>query len=295
MPVGLVNLGNTCFFNAAMQCLARVAPLYQFVLSDEFEGSINHENKLGSHGEIARAFKEFLTELTHSQSQVNPRGLRNALRMQYTTFSNYSEHDAQELLCAAIDGLHEDTKRANGESPISDIFYGELETQLKCPSCHFVKKMRDRFSCLSLPIGPKPQALEDCLQSFCRVERLDSANRWECPACRMRILAARRTEITRVPAVLIIQLKRFTAHGKNCAPVLYGLTLDMSKWSKTGEPMSLVGAVNHFGDLGGGHYTACALDQTTSSWYEFNDSKARKIRPTEAISDTAYLLFYQYG
>ena len=36
-PVGLKNLGNTCFFNAAIQCLCRVQKLTDFIVSDAFD------------------------------------------------------------------------------------------------------------------------------------------------------------------------------------------------------------------------------------------------------------------
>lgn len=64
--VGLINLGNTCFFNAAMQCIVHIKPLVQYVLSSNFDVDINRSNPLGSKGEIATAFKDFLKSMTNS-------------------------------------------------------------------------------------------------------------------------------------------------------------------------------------------------------------------------------------
>lgn len=48
---------------------------------------------------------------------------------------------------------------------------------------------------------------------------------------------------------------------------------------------------NHFGGLGGGHYTAYAKNQ--GEWYEFDDSRVGSSRKKEIVSSSAYILFYE--
>jgi ubiquitin C-terminal hydrolase len=48
---------------------------------------------------------------------------------------------------------------------------------------------------------------------------------------------------------------------------------------------------NHYGGLGGGHYTAFA--KNGESWYDFNDSSVRPIDSKDIQGNSAYILFYR--
>lgn len=48
---------------------------------------------------------------------------------------------------------------------------------------------------------------------------------------------------------------------------------------------------NHYGGLGGGHYTAYAKNGT--QWYDFNDSSVREVSKQSIQGSSAYILFYK--
>ncbi len=45
--------------------------------------------------------------------------------------------------------------------------------------------------------------------------------------------------------------------------------------------------------MGGGHYTAHAMNHRDGNWYNFNDSSAFPGRASDAVSRAAYVLFYR--
>ncbi|KAH8289790.1 hypothetical protein KR054_011106 [Drosophila jambulina] len=128
---GLTNLGNTCFFNAVMQCLAQTP----FLLSDlrdlaepgeEFTlpgGTFNFkdkgdielpkiEGKLSSWGPLTAALANALEELQAGGSVFTPSKLFDKLCIKCPQFTGGDQHDAHELLRQLLESVrNEDLKR----------------------------------------------------------------------------------------------------------------------------------------------------------------------------------------
>jgi ubiquitin carboxyl-terminal hydrolase 8 len=321
--VGLRNLGNTCFFNSAIQCLLRVPALFQLAISPDFKNHINTANPKGSGGRIASAFSELAEQMSgKATSAVSPRRLHSEVCRKFPIFANWGQHDAQELLSAVLDALHEDLNQGAGRrvsaspsggdpwdchvarnsSPVLDIFHGALGSSIECPKCRFKKVIRDPFSVLSVPIPRQPSrtiSLESCLDAFANSEVLDANNKWRCDRCGQLVQATKESRIYKCAQVMIIHVKRFEGTGwsskKVTTPISYPDVLDTSIFTghANGARYKLIGAVFHGGSLTGGHYTSAALDQRENAWYYYNDSSSSAINVAEAHSDKVYILFYQ--
>ncbi|XP_010420992.1 PREDICTED: ubiquitin carboxyl-terminal hydrolase 8 [Camelina sativa] len=178
---GLQNLGNTCFMNSSLQCLAHTPKLVDFFLG-EYSKEINLDNPLGMKGEIALAFGDLLRSLwAPGASTVAPRTFKGKLARFAPQFSGFNQHDSQELLAFLLDGLHEDLNRvrnkpyveakdgdgrpdaevadeywrnhvARNDSIIVDVCQGQYKSTLVCPICKKVSVMFDPFMYLSLPL-----------------------------------------------------------------------------------------------------------------------------------------------
>ncbi len=122
--------------------------------------------------------------------------------------------------------------------------------------------------------------LEECLDEFGKMETLSESNSWYCPRCKEHRQANKRFELWKVPDILVIHLKRFLSNrnfrDKLELPVDYpieGLDLSERVISKEqGKSMvyDLIAVDNHYGGLGGGHYTAVAQNFFNKEWYDYN-------------------------
>jgi hypothetical protein len=143
----------------------------------------------------------------------------------------------------------------------------------------------------------------DCIAKYCEEEQLDESDAWYCSRCKAHVRAWKQFDLYRTPPILIIHLKRFhfssTTHRRDKIDTLIDFPLvdldlrEVVKQWGSHEPIYDCYAVsNHFGGLGGGHYTAYAkLDDGT--WCNFDDSRVSIVDKSEVVSSAAYCLYYK--
>lgn len=126
--------------------------------------------------------------------------------------------------------------------------------------------------------------LEECFAETAKGEILSEDNAWYCNRCKELRRAKKTLEIWTVPDILVIHLKRFGANrgfrDKIDVHVDFPTeNLDIS--SMVGLPegkemiYDLFAVDNHYGGLGGGHYTAYAQNFFDKQWYEYNGKQIK--------------------
>ncbi|KAH2613731.1 hypothetical protein KXW93_003231 [Aspergillus fumigatus] len=146
--------------------------------------------------------------------------------------------------------------------------------------------------------------LYECLDEFNKEEILSENDAWYCPRCKEHRRASKKFELWKTPDILVMHLKRFSASRgfRDKLDVLVDFPvegLDMSGRVESPEEgksliYDLFAVDNHYGGLGGGHYTAYAKNFMSGQWNEYNDSSvSRPIDPQSVVTPAAYLLFYR--
>ncbi|KAH7513638.1 hypothetical protein FEM48_Zijuj11G0002100 [Ziziphus jujuba var. spinosa] len=145
-------------------------------------------------------------------------------------------------------------------------------------------------------------SLFKCLEAFLTKEPLGPDDMWYCPRCKEHRQATKKLDLWMLPDILVFHLKRFSysRYSKNKLDTFVNFPihdLDLSKYviSKDGKPhvYELYAISNHYGGLGGGHYTAYAKLIDENRWYHFDDSHVSPVGESEIKTSAAYVLFYQ--
>jgi rubredoxin len=145
-----------------------------------------------------------------------------------------------------------------------------------------------------------------CLTEFCKVQNLTIADSWRCPHCKGYREGRQSMTLWRLPDLMTFHIKRFNMSArwreKITTKVNFPLTgLDLSEWCHEESPTiqvessdahiyDLIGVVNHYGSMTGGHYVAtckatpCGRDGTEEVGYSFNGVGAAILEQEDNIS-----------
>ncbi|CAK0894139.1 unnamed protein product, partial [Prorocentrum cordatum] len=188
--------------------------------------------------------------------------------------------------------------RQEMQSPIVDIFQGQLRSALACRECGFVSKTFDPFLHLSVPVKPGKSMLSESLEAFSMEEPLTDGNRWLCERCDKRVDATKRMELYKLPPAIMLHLKRFRYDeaSSSVKKVLADVSLpeeslmvplNLAPYAvsrQKGQALyDIVGIVNHHGSHADcGHYTAHCRHCIDDLWYRFDDDQVSQISAQEA-------------
>jgi ubiquitin carboxyl-terminal hydrolase 4/11/15 len=166
------------------------------------------------------------------------------------------------------------------------------------------KVLLDSTACVINETGGKDLiSLIECLRLFTTEEQLSANDAWYCTECKEFREAFKKFDIWSAPKLLVVHLKRFSAVNRVWRERLDNLidfpidNLDLTEFvigPKEHPPIyDLYAVSNHFGGMGGGHYTAYARHRDDNSWYRYDDSSVSPANPSEIVSRAAYVLFYK--
>lgn len=304
---GLVNLGNTCFLNAVLQCFTHTVPLVQGLRS------CNHAMPCHSFYEgfcVLCTLRDHIElSLASSGRAIMPLKLVDNLNNISSSLQRYQQEDAHEFLQCLLDRLdsfylmnQDKGSHSPDDNLVKHVFGGYLISKLRCCNCGHISDTYEPLIDLSLEIEDV-DTLPCALESFTKVEKIeDPEMKFTCDNCKEEVSVEKQLLLDQVPLVAAFHLKRFKTDGtyveKIDKHVEFPLELDLLPYTKEREDdnvelkYELYAIVEHTGfSSTSGHYFSY-IRSSPDTWHRLDDSKVTSVPEDYVLHQEAYILFY---
>jgi ubiquitin C-terminal hydrolase len=258
---GLWNLGNTCFFNTAVQCLAHVPPLTKHFFSVNLD-----QNPC----DITREYQKVVRQLfiKDRQDPVSPSDLFGAFRVRFPSFADGHQHDAQEVILHLIDVF----ENSLGKELVQGLFNGTEAQETLWDGG--MSTIRTPFTTLILDVS-EPCRLEDLLTD--RLEPIPVEDYTDHSGTTHRTAMIRKR---------IAEWPKFVSFSFSMYDYKFPIEIPLEF-----EGRKLFACILHKGHKNGGHYAL--LVRRFDKWYLKDDERVTEIPSISNMRGEFYLAFYR--
>lgn len=329
MSKGFTNLGNTCYMNAALQCLTHIPELS--LDCEDFTKCIKKRDN-NNDSTLIREWLNFQHRIWKEDDEQNVVSTERILKAfiikcqhENILFESFNQNDTTDFLNTFMDLLHGSVKRKvnitiTGEpknnydqlklksintwknffedsySHIIINFYSQLLSVTTCPKCDYATTNHEPIMAPTLTLKEDYKTLYDCLDEFIEDEVLDTENTWKCDKCKECVQPQKKINFWNLAPILILSIKQFRLNKKINKHIEFPEELNMEKYcvniKKNKLNYKLSGVCIHSGGLNGGHYYAMCKDYNDDVWRVHNDSHVSETTIENVLKQTPYCFFY---
>ena len=340
---GLDNIGATCYMNATLQCLSNTKILRNHFLT-KFKEAPNQVISNEFHKLLLNLFNE-----NYNKKSYSPYSFKEVLSKENPLFAGIQANDSKDLINFMIERMHQELNvakinflnNANSlqqldqsnenlmlesflkdyiqqfNSPISNLFYGILETKSQCKNCNIIKFNFQIYSFIEFPLqqvnyyyftmGKRPLVLPnnknpdvnlyECFEYYRKVDLMTGENQMYCNICNKLCDSFYSTSLYSAPNYLIINLNRGKGAVYECNvdfPEELNL-FDYLSYKISNTTFELYAVICHLGPSSmSGHFVAYIRNNNDYKWYLYNDSIVTECtRPSQYKDGMPYILFYK--
>jgi len=303
-PVGLTNLGTTCYQNALLQVLVRLPGFRAGLLNGlqrgtEAEGDDGDGDGDKARHAVRRALSAVFDMLEHSgRVAVSADAFANLVLDPESgePVARNVQMDAAEFLHWLLDQLDEQLMR--------DIFGGVAATTVTPRAGSGCEHRRERREDLCVLQVECAASLSEALDRLADPEPLTGDNAVQCDECGHKVDVDKGWRLVSLGDVVIVNVKRFAFDWARMTrrKVNAAFTFQQSAELVPGTQYDLMAVTVHAGSAVSGHYYSFIREGgLDGDWFEYNDSRVTRHGPhledAEVVGGdgrtrSAYLLFY---
>lgn len=322
-PCGIINIGNTCYLNSVIQCLTHL-----FIFNNENVEFLSEVSKVDN--KLIHEWLILQNDLITKKQAVNPNNFikefMNTIQNHNYYFDSFDQNDVSEFIVILLESFHEAIKtrkrmtiEGTPETDFDELAidsmkswiaffkdsysyvikktYSQLISKVSCPNCNYITYNHDPIQIITLPVNTETKNIYECLDSFIKVNILDTDNTWKCDKCNQYVNAKEQKMLWNASDILIIQLKLYTNFlNKINNRIKYPDILDIKdyniNYNNSSNCYKLYGICCQSGTLNYGHYYSICYNKYDHEWRKYNDSDVRRISLNEALNEMPYCLFY---
>lgn len=267
-PVGLQNLGATCYLNVLIQSLFQNVLIRDAVLN--FVPSSTIESRKTVMDDVMEALQGAFSHLILSKKNIYSLSHFTSL-LGLDAGEQQDPQEFNKLFMGKLEGSKIKVLQ-EGRHSIAQLLEGKEAYSTVCSECKTESRRTQAFRELELKIDGL-KSIDQALELYFASEDLTGENMYFCSKCDCKRNAVRRVEIEEPPPVLTIDLMRYVYDLKTFSKVKLKTSLRFEeKITLQGEEYRLVSVLYHKGRSAyGGHYVAETLDWATEQWWHCDD------------------------